>query len=733
MKLVNYDPTQKLNTIQGGTQAAGNEMAYGGNQQGLSNLGKAISDLGSTMLQIQKQKELVDVVNAANEYTEAMNQAMYDPDNGLMNRKGENALNIPTDYSEIESVKRNEIMRKYGFKMTDSINAFNKVVDNDRTNTINTINRYVRGQYEDSAMKALNMNIQNIANNGVVNSNPDSFGQTMQQISGSVHAQLANLGYDDNTINLQVKKAQQDTAVTMIEKNLSDDDLDGANKMINAAAGSGLIDEKEIMGYRQKVRKASMVLATGNEKTIRDVIGEFDPYDPDLLNKVTNKLFESGFGKVAGSTGNITVDSLKAAIMGQESGGNANAVNSRTGAYGLFQIMPDNWDSWSTEAGIPGADMSDPEAQKKVAAFKMGQYAERFGVDGAIVAWYAGEANGQRWKDGAPDAIGDSGEHYSWDAKQGNGDEPSIREYLESVKGRLGSGTHEETPVEAQQRKEMIQRNVATQLQQIAHSRAVALENQKAEVEQMVAADAKNGGTDVTALKIRQDYAATHPEYARAMQGQLNQAQIAVNKAAAKALQAKEVNVLGVKTAIANGQFKSMDDLNDFIGQMGVYFNPQQLSQINNEFDEYANGTGKYSPNMKGMKSSIESLAGRKIDGVEWQGVSTAVYPKVQEFREKNGYDPSPAQLAQWGAEEVAQQAIASTKTGEFWGAGKIANFFGGKGSAVTYTNAQLAANGMYGLYNTTGDDGQPYYVYKDSSGDTHTITPEELAERLGQ
>jgi len=121
MKFVNYDPTQKLNTIQGSTQASGNEMAYGGNQQGLSSLGKAIGDLGSTMLQIQKQKELVDVVNATNEYTEAMNQAMYDPDNGLMNRKGENALNIPTDYSEIESVKRNEtgeIMTSYELRMT---------------------------------------------------------------------------------------------------------------------------------------------------------------------------------------------------------------------------------------------------------------------------------------------------------------------------------------------------------------------------------------------------------------------------------------------------------------------------------------------------------------------------------------------------------------------------------------------------------------------------------------
>ena len=736
MKLVNYDPTQKLNTIQGGTQASGNEMAYGGNQQGLSNLGKAIGDLGSTMLQIQKQKELVDVVNAANEYTEAMNQAMYDPENGLMNRKGENALNIPTDYSEIESVKRNGILRKYHFKMTDSINAFNKIVDNDRINTINTINRYVRGQYEDSAMKALNMSIQNIANNGVVNSNPDSFGQTMQQISGSVHAQLANLGYDDNTINLQIKKAQQDTAVTMIEKKISDDDLDGANKMINAAAESGLIDEKEIMGYRQKVRNASMVLATSDDSKIDSIIGEFDPNDPDLLAKVTDKLFSSGFGKVAGaSASNATVQDVMNAVMGQESGGNASVVNGRTGAYGLFQIMPDNWPEWSKEAGLAGADMSDPEAQKKVAAFKLGQYVQRYGVEGALVAWYAGEANGERWRDGAPDAIDSDGNHYSWDAPQGNGDEPSVRQYMQEVKARLlGDGkAQEETPAEAQKRKDMIRRNVATRLEVMAKRKAQILKNQKVEIEQRVAAAVRNGATDVEVLKMRQDYAETHSEYQRAMQGQLNQAQIAVNKAVAKASQAKEVNVLGVKTAIANGQFKSMDDLNDFVEQMGVYFNPQQLAQINKEFDEYANGTGKYSPNMKGMKSSIESLAGRKIDGVEWQGVSAAVYPKVQEFREKNGYDPSPAQMAQWGAEEVAQQAIASTKTGEFWGAGKMANFFGGKGAAVKYTNAQLAANGMYGLYNTTGDDGQPYYVYKDSSGEEHTITPEELAERLGQ
>lgn len=735
MKLVSYEGEQKLNTVNGNVANTASAAAYGVDQQGISNLSKAIGDLGNTMLQIQKQKEMTDVVNATNEFNAAMNDWMYNPDNGAMNRKGENALSIPVDYQLKVQELNKQIADKYNFKLKDSINAFNKIVDTDKTNTINNINKYVRGQYEDSALKALDLNVQSIANNGVVNGSPDAFEQTMQQLSGSIKAQLTNLGYDENTIDVQVKKAQQNTAVTMIEKKISDDDLDGANKMINAAASSGLIDEDKIMGYRQKVKKASVVLATSDDAAIDEAIGQFDPHDPNLLDKVTKALFDKGFGKVAGAMGEPTVENLKAAVMGQESGGDAGAVNARTGAYGLFQILPDNWPEWSAQAGIPGADMSDPEAQKKVAAFKLGEYAQKYGVEGALVAWYAGPANGQRWKDGAPDAIDGNGNHYSWDAPQGNGDEPSIRQYMQEVKARLfkGGQPQEETAAQAQQRKELIQRNVATRIQNLRRKEAQTVENQRAEVAEKVAAVVANGGTEADVLKVKQDYAATHSEYARAEQDNLNRMQLSVNKAAQNAMKAKENNVLGVKAAIANGQFKSQGELTNFLGEMGVYFTPVQLKQIDDYYASYTNGTGDFAPNMKGMKSTIESIAGRKIDGVEYQGVATAVYPKVQEYRNKYGTDPSPAQMAEWGADAVSQQAIASTKTGEFWGAGRISNFFGGKGAAVTYTNAQLAANGMYGLYNTTGDDGEPYYVYKDSSGQEHTITPEELAERLGQ
>lgn len=736
MKLIGYDSNQRLNTVNGGVQANVNEMAYGGNTQGMDNLTKAIGDLGNTMLTIQKQKEMTDVVNATNEYNAMMNDWLYNPDNGAMNRKGENALTIPLDYQNQEKRARQIISEKYGFKFNDAVNAFNKVADNDMTNTTNTINKFVRGQFEDSAMKALDMNVQNISNNAVVNASPDAFDDAMKQVSGSVAAQLSNLGYDENTIRLQVKKAQQNIATTMIEKKMADDDLDGASKIINQVAMSGLIDEEKIMGYRQKVRNASMVLATSDDSKIDSIIGEFDPNDPDLLTKVTDKLYNDGFGKVAGSTGTITKEAFIKAVSSNESGDQANIVNPDTGAYGLFQIMPENWAPWSEEAGLAGADISDANAQRKVAAFKLGQYIDKYGVEGAAVAWYAGEGTAEAWvRDGAKAHEKGSGGD-GWDKPQySNGNEyPSIRQYVVNTLAALGEGkVQEETPAQAQKRKEIIQRNVATRLQVMAKRKAQILENQKVEIEQRVAAAVKNGATDVEVLKMRQDYAETHPEYQRAMQGQLNQAQISVNKAAAKALQAKSVNVLAVKAAIANGQFKSMGDLNNYLGQMGVYFTAPQLSDINHEFDQYSNGTGKYSPDMAGMKSSIESLAGRKIDGVEWQGVSTAVYPKVQEFREKNGYDPSPAQMAQWGADAVAEQTIASTETGKYWGVGKLANTFGGKGAALSYTNAQLASQGMYSLYNTTGADGQPYYVYKDARGEEHTITPAELAERLGQ
>nr|WP_293849203.1 LPD38 domain-containing protein [uncultured Phascolarctobacterium sp.] len=115
------------------------------------------------------------------------------------------------------------------------------------------------------------------------------------------------------------------------------------------------------------------------------------------------------------------------AIAGQESGGSYNAENSDTGAYGKYQIVPENWPAWAEEAGIGADAPRTPENQEIVARFKLGQYYDKYGARGAAIAWYGGEG-----------ALNYSDE--ALNRKQGdNGEYPSINEYADEVLGRMGN------------------------------------------------------------------------------------------------------------------------------------------------------------------------------------------------------------------------------------------------------------------------------------------------------
>ncbi len=119
-------------------------------------------------------------------------------------------------------------------------------------------------------------------------------------------------------------------------------------------------------------------------------------------------------------------ESLVDAIGGQESGGDYEAVNNRTGARGKYQVLPENWPAWSQEAGLPSGSPMTPENQEFVARFKLRQYYDKYGARGAAVAWYAGEG-ALNYSDGA------------LNRRQGHGDEPSINEYADSILGRMAA------------------------------------------------------------------------------------------------------------------------------------------------------------------------------------------------------------------------------------------------------------------------------------------------------
>ncbi len=100
----------------------------------------------------------------------------------------------------------------------------------------------------------------------------------------------------------------------------------------------------------------------------------------------------------------MTVEEFMSRIAGIESGGASdptNVAHPRTGAHGIFQIMPSNWSPWAREAGLSANAPRTAENQRRVARHKMQQYREQFGSwDAAAVAWFAGPDRARRFNEG---------------------------------------------------------------------------------------------------------------------------------------------------------------------------------------------------------------------------------------------------------------------------------------------------------------------------------------------
>lgn len=90
-----------------------------------------------------------------------------------------------------------------------------------------------------------------------------------------------------------------------------------------------------------------------------------------------------------------------AAIRKQESSDNYGAIGPSTRygrARGAYQILASNWDSWAAQAGLPGADWRDKDAQDRVATHQFTRLFQKYGRwDAVAVAWFAGEGRADRF------------------------------------------------------------------------------------------------------------------------------------------------------------------------------------------------------------------------------------------------------------------------------------------------------------------------------------------------
>lgn len=167
----------------------------------------------------------------------------------------------------------------------------------------------------------------------------------------------------------------------------------------------------------------------------RELFGEYlDPaVKAQLIDKLRTQEFQYGVEQnklemqAAGDSSSKDLNSFMEAMISQESGGDPNAVNPDTGAFGLGQFM--YWSDWAREAGAEPRDIS-PDNQRRVMKFKLAQYYETYGNwRDVAVAWYAGPGNVAMAKTGG----GNRKETYG----------PSIQSYADDLLYKMNSYMNE--------------------------------------------------------------------------------------------------------------------------------------------------------------------------------------------------------------------------------------------------------------------------------------------------
>ena len=263
MKLVNYEQNERLNTVNGEFRPTINAEAYGVNQNGINTFAKALDDASKTWLEIDKQKDYINATNAINEFNQKVTELKFDKDKGLMYQKGMNAQGILPTYLESTQKFQSELAAKYNLRTTDAVNAFNKAVETSKTNDLDGISRYMRGQYEDALSTATQNQINNLNNNLLQTNDVNQQMKTLTLTGDLIEATGKQLGLDDEQISSKKQQNYDLNAKTLLDKTVADNNSETLDKQLTAL--TGLASENVLTPYRKMYQQMGINKIANNE------------------------------------------------------------------------------------------------------------------------------------------------------------------------------------------------------------------------------------------------------------------------------------------------------------------------------------------------------------------------------------------------------------------------------------------------------------------------------------
>lgn len=711
MKLVSYEGQNRLNTINGTLQNAGNAESYGGNQSGLNSLAAATGKALETYINIDKNKDLTNVANANTEYNREIEKLLSDKDTGLLNRKGENAQTILPEYTQKEQQIRQSIMDKYGFKMQDSVNAFQRMADNDATAKIGHIDKYMRQEFESSTLTAAQNRIDTISNNALLLGNMNDINKSFGELDNTLRAAYSQLGYDENTINDKIHDQHQVLSDSLVQKKFADNDIHGAREVIDYMASRGLSDEKTIMKYRAAAKEKELVIETSDkdkQKAYYDAAGG----DP---NKAAELMFQDLVAKRKAQGGKGTIDKLwKMATYAQEKYGYSAELLYRQlyheSAGGNSQLALENHNyAGLTQTTPNGEENKQPDGTNYYRMYKSDEefvdsyvkdFLDHYGVkDAKTIEEYAQELH--------------DGGYYT----------APVSEYVNGMNG-APVGASEITDGEIAEFKERATTAMNSYHAEQKRIKAEELKHKQADINEKLFAMSKNGSTKAEQLDFLDSATAGEPELRESLMSHMITMQGQINAEKANASKAGIANMNMVKQAIANGS--DWNNVTTLIRDSGLSFSDEQINTLSNYYNNKQTGKGEFGPEMAGLKGIIKKQSDNDNFDRNWLGVEEAIYPKVSEYMsEHGGQKPSQSQLIDWATEAMTTQSLILTGTGSHW--------YGGKNYEFHASPAHLRTFGIASVENVKGDDGAPYVRLHKSNGDFEDLEPATARERYGE
>lgn len=432
MKFSSYQPVVNPNTINPpAVQAPKDLEVYGTGGKEWTALAGAVGQATKVFAQKQDDEDAADVMDARNRIMTSLNEQLYG-EQGLMTLGvGKNAKGLTDRVTQAIQDTSAEIAKDYNPRVRYALKStLNDNMLNYQRIATGQENRERESTEQADYQAALNINTQNAGMTWDVTNALTNYENDTRRI---ILAYGAKRGWTGEQIQSELMGAITKQVASAATAAITAGNYDRAAQILQVNRGK--MDQNVYNQLYGSVKQKQDVAKTYT--TADDIVNQcWDPTTGRFdWNKANELIKQNSYRNVGGqgTPGTSSKEAFFAAIEGQESGGDSTAV-SPAGAVGIYQIMPDNWPSWSKEAGYEGADPNDEAAQRAVGKYKLGQYYDKYGPAGAMVAWYAGEENAKRYVKGETTDIWGR----PWDAPQSNG--PSIQGYVDSVMSKLPAG-----------------------------------------------------------------------------------------------------------------------------------------------------------------------------------------------------------------------------------------------------------------------------------------------------